>query len=191
MNLNTTEHSFVLLAIYTARGKLDALKYALNDAFDQQNITVNQAKSLMEQLYAYCGFPRSLNALNTLLAVVNERIKLGKYNKQGQAINLIPKQNLIELGEKIQTELVGKKVAGALFDFSPEIDRYLKSHLFGDIFADQRLNHQERELITIAALGSMEGVDSQFYSHINIGQHNGISIEKINDIKAIIVKISN
>lgn len=83
MNLNTTEHSFVLLAIYTARGKLDALKYALNDAFDQQNITVNQAKSLMEQLYAYCGFPRSLNALNTLLAVVNERIKLGKYNKQG------------------------------------------------------------------------------------------------------------
>lgn len=191
MNLNTTEHSFVLLAIYTARGQLDALQSALNDAFDQQNITVNQAKSLMEQLYAYCGFPRSLNALTTLLTVVNERTKQSKPVMQGEAISTIPKQDLTVLGETVQTKLVGQKVAGALFEFSPEIDHYLKSHLFGDIFADQRLNYQQRELITIAALGSMQGVSSQFNSHIKIGQYNGISEEKINEIKAIITTISN
>lgn len=191
MNLNTTEHSFVLLAIYTARGQLDALQSALNDAFDQQNITVNQAKSLMEQLYAYCGFPRSLNALTTLLIVVNERTKQSKPVMQGEAISTIPKQDLTVLGETVQTKLVGQKVAGALFEFSPEIDHYLKSHLFGDIFADQRLNYQQRELITIAALGSMQGVSSQFNSHIKIGQYNGISEEKINEIKAIITTISN
>lgn len=191
MNLNTTEHSFVLLAIYAARGQLDALQSALNDAFDQQNITVNQAKSLMEQLYAYCGFPRSLNALTTLLTVVNERTKQSKPVMQGEAISTIPKQDLTVLGETVQTKLVGQKVAGALFEFSPEIDHYLKSHLFGDIFADQRLNYQQRELITIAALGSMQGVSSQFNSHIKIGQYNGISEEKINEIKAIITTISN
>lgn len=191
MNLNTTEHSFVLLAIYTVRGQLDALQSALNDAFDQQNITVNQAKSLMEQLYAYCGFPRSLNALTTLLTVVNERTKQSKPVMQGEAISTIPKQDLTVLGETVQTKLVGQKVAGALFEFSPEIDHYLKSHLFGDIFADQRLNYQQRELITIAALGSMQGVSSQFNSHIKIGQYNGISEEKINEIKAIITTISN
>lgn len=86
----------------------------------------------------------------------------------------------------MQTQLAGQKVTGALFEFSPRIDRYLKAHLFGDIFADDRLTHQEREIVTIAALGSMSGVQSQFAAHIGIGRNTGLSDAQIDAIEELI-----
>ncbi|WP_313685024.1 hypothetical protein [Pantoea sp.] len=64
----------------------------------------------------------------------------------------ITSKDLFTLGEKVQTELVDQKATGPLFEFSPEIDHYLKVHLFGNISADDRLTHQEREIVAIKAL---------------------------------------
>ena len=40
-------------------------------------MTVNQAKEVLVHLYAYTGFPRSLNALSTLNNLVQERKAAG------------------------------------------------------------------------------------------------------------------
>ncbi len=87
----------------------------------------------------------------------------------------------LELGSQNQTTLVGMQVKGQLFDFSPQIDQYLKAHLFGDIFARDLLTWKQREIATIAALANIKGVNSQLVAHYNISMNNGVSAEELND----------
>lgn len=70
-----------------------------------------------------------------------------------------------------------------MFHFAPTINDYLKEHLFTDIFSRGILSNQEREIATISALVSMNGVESQLNSHINIGKNTALSQEKINTTK--------
>ena len=63
---------------------------------------------------------------------------------------------------------------GPVYDFSPEIDTYLKEHLFGDIFSSDLLTHQERELATISALASLPA-PVQLRSHLNASLNVGLS----------------
>ena len=58
--LTTKELAIVDLSAATARGDQTALANALNMGFDN-GLTLNEAKELVGQLYAYCGFPRSGN----------------------------------------------------------------------------------------------------------------------------------
>ncbi len=67
----------------------------------------------------------------------------------------------------------------------PRIDFYLKSHLFGDIFADTRLTYIEREIVTISILSSLDGVEHQLESHTNIGKRNGLTDEDVKEIYKI------
>lgn len=77
MSLTKTQQHLAALAAASARGDQDALARHLHAAFGADGLTVQQAQSALEQLYAYCGFPRSLNALTTLMNVVEERKKTG------------------------------------------------------------------------------------------------------------------
>lgn len=181
--LTIKEKNLVNLASLTAKAEMDNLKLAVNTALDS-GLTVNEIKDLMVQLYAYCGFPRALNALAALDEVVNQRKAEGKNTIEGkEATPLAKDTDVLALGTEVQTKLVGQEVNIKL---SNDIDRYLKTHLFGDIFASNIFNWQEREIITIAALGSMQGVESQFNAHKNIGKVNGLSDEQIAEIEKMI-----
>jgi 4-carboxymuconolactone decarboxylase len=92
----------------------------------------------------------------------------------------------IEFGTENQTKLVGQPVSGPLFDFAPAIDRFLKAHLFGDIFQRDVLNWSERELATVAALANIEGVNSQLQSHYATSLNNGITPEQLYDFLSVI-----
>ena len=75
-----------------------------------------------------------------------------------------------ELGVKNQTQLSGKPFN---YEFCPQDDYYLKSHLFGDIFAGDQLTNADREIVTVAALSGLEGVAPQLAAHkkgaVNMG----------------------
>jgi 4-carboxymuconolactone decarboxylase len=86
---------------------------------------------------------------------------------------------LLELGTANQTRLSGAPVRGPLFDFAPAIDRFLKTHLFGDIFARDNLDWQSRELATLAALSSLTGVESQLAAHLRISLNVGLTLEQL------------
>jgi Uncharacterized homolog of gamma-carboxymuconolactone decarboxylase subunit len=62
--LDARQQSLVTISALTASGNLEALQTQLNVGLDA-GLTVNEIKEALVQLYAYCGFPRSLNALNT------------------------------------------------------------------------------------------------------------------------------
>lgn len=174
-SLNNSQQSLVIISALTATGDLENLKIELNTALNK-GVTINEIKEALVHLYAYCGFPRSLNGLTTLMQVVEERKKAGKNDIVGrEASPLVTDKSMLELGTEVQTKLVGQPVSGGVMEFSPAIDRYLKEHLFGAIFASDILDHQQRELVTVSALASMSGTLGQLQSHVAIGMNTGLT----------------
>nr|WP_294435396.1 carboxymuconolactone decarboxylase family protein [uncultured Victivallis sp.] len=176
--LEDKEQKLVEIAMYTARGNMPGLKGALRAGLDA-GLTVNEIKEVLVQLYAYCGFPRSLNALGSFMALLQEREASGIKDAPGRLPGALPEGKSVDFGTANQTKLCGAPVKGALFEFAPAIDEYLKAHLFGDIFGRDNLDWRTRELATVAALAAMEGVESQLASHIAIAKHNGVTEAQI------------
>lgn len=185
-SLSKKEKNIVVISAFTAKGDIEKLKNALNSGLDN-GVTVNEIKSLMVQLYAYCGFPRSLNGTTALIEVLKERSAKGINDEVGKIATILPKNvNIYNLGTQVQTKLVGAPVQGELYAFSPEIDKYLKTHLFGDIFSNDILDYKTRELITVGALSTMEGVNSQLQGHINMSRNAGVSDDELKEIEQIL-----
>jgi len=173
--LSARQQGIIGIAAFTASGDLEKLKTALHEGLDA-GLAVNEIKEILVQLYAYTGFPRSLNALNTFMGVMDDRGKKGIKDKAGQEASPFPaNKSAVELGTEIQTRLVGKPVTGAIYTFAPAIDQFLKGHLFGDIFGRDNLDFQSREIATISTLASMEGVNPQLQAHFNVGLNVGLT----------------
>ena len=180
--LTPKECHFVNIASYTAKGNQPALEKEFNAALNDK-VTIYEIKEVLVQLYAYCGFPRSINALTTFMRVTDERASKGGYDEYGtEPTDLPPDSNKYDIGTAVQTELIGGVVTGRIYEFEPAIDKYLKEHLFADIFARGVLSYDEREIITVAALSSMTEVEPQLQAHIKIAQNTGVSKEKIDEV---------
>lgn len=186
------QKSIVEISAFTANGNLEGLKESINLGLDS-GLTVNEVKEIMVQLYAYCGFPRSLNALGVLSNTVDERKASGKATEVGRESTPIPSdRNSLVYGTQVQTEIVGMEVKGGIYEFAPMADRYLKAHLFGDIFGQDILDYRTRELVTVAALASMDGVNPQLQAHIGISRNVGVTNEELNGIVEVLkVKLGN
>lgn len=169
-SLSTRQKHLATIAALEAQGDLVRLDKAVREALDN-NITVNEIKEAFSQLYAYTGFPRSLNALGVLNKVLeNSNNKWSEGKPWARPEIWDDAQKALQQGTKIQTKLSGHSFN---YDFCPQNDYYLKSHLFGDIFAGNQLTPADREIVTVAALSAMKGVESQLAAHkagaVNMG----------------------
>lgn len=185
-HLNARQRAIIPIAAFTANGDLAKLKTALNEGLDA-GLTVNEIKEVLVQLYAYAGFPRSLNGISTFMTVMGERVKKGIQDETGKEASPIPiDKNSLEYGAENQTKLVGQPVSGPLYDFVPAIDQFLKAHLFGDIFQRDVLTWQDRELATVAALANIEEVNAQLRGHMVIAMHNGLTPEQLRELVSVL-----
>ncbi|WP_282023588.1 carboxymuconolactone decarboxylase family protein [Commensalibacter papalotli (ex Botero et al. 2024)] len=80
---------------------------------------------------------------------------------------------------------------GPLFDFAPTLNQFLRAHLFGDIFIRDVLNHQDREIATIAALATIQGADAQLKAHYGIALNTGLTQIQLQEITQIITSKVN
>lgn len=184
--LNAKQQSIVTIAAFTANGNLPKLNPAIYEGLDA-GLTISEVQEVIVQMYAYAGFPRSLNALHTFMEVLKERKRKGIHDTQGKIASPYPaNKSKLEFGTENQTRLVGSPVMGEIYEFSPAIDQFLKEHLFGDIFGRDILDYQTREIATIAALASLAGTDNQLRSHFKVGMHNGLTQDQLNSIVSII-----
>lgn len=179
-NLTVKEKSIVEISAYASAGDLQNLSTAINKALDNK-MTINEINEILIQSYAYCGFPRSLNAISTFINVVKERKSKGIKDIQGQSPKVLTsKDNKGEIGTKTREELAGGKTKAAWQTFAPGIEQYLLEHLFADIFARGVLTHQERELATVSFLSVIKGAEPQLNAHINMAKNTGLSGDKLN-----------
>lgn len=177
----TTEQAAWMSAIACneAKGDLVALEAAIHNGLEAE-LTVSQIKEALSQLYAYTGFPRSLNALGVLQNVVESRKSKDKRVIMGEdASPLGEDYDALKEGTRVQTQLVGKAFE---YEFAPATDYYLKAHLFGDIFARDNLTYADRELVTVSALSGLEGVEPQLKAHIAGARNMGVTEEQLQGI---------
>jgi 4-carboxymuconolactone decarboxylase len=185
--LSRTQQAIAPIAAATAVGDIPQLNAVLNQGLDA-GLTVSDAKEVLVQLYAYAGFPRSLNALGELMKVLDARRQRGVQDAPGREPSApVPTgKELLALGTANQTRLSGAPVRGPLFEFAPQVDAYLKTHLFGDIFGRDNLDWQSREVATVSALAAMSGVESQLQSHIRISLNTGLTSAQLRQLADVL-----
>ena len=168
-------------ACLMAQGDLERLEPAVKMALDN-GVTINELKETFSQLYAYTGFPRSLNALGVLNKVLDNKQpswQEGKPWKRPEIWDDAAKA--LKQGTEVQTKLSGRSFD---YNFCPQDNYYLKSHLFGDIFASDQLSAADRELVTVAALSGLEGVAPQLAAHKQGAVNMGNSQELVDELCA-------
>ena len=185
-SLNAKQICIVNISAHTATGNIPALRLAVAEGLNS-GLTISEVKEIMVQLYAYAGFPRSLNALNTLMAVLEVRKKNGVKDEAGKEAPALPsRKSKLQTGTENQTRLIGRKITGEVYTFAPVIDRFLKEHLFGAIFSRTNLDWKTRELVTITALAAMTGTEAQLRSHYGVGLYNGLTQVQLTELINII-----
>lgn len=179
--LSEAQQHIVAISALTAKGDLEALRTSLNDGLDN-GLTVNETKEVLVHLYAYCGFPRSIRGLQTLLSVLDERKTRGIEDDWGKEASPITDsrdkytRGVETLEELIQSEPGSKP---AYQQFSPEIDVFLKEHLFADIFERDVLTYAQRELVTISVISSLGNLEPMLRSHLSICLKVGLTPDQL------------
>lgn len=190
--LNLRQYNLAAISALTATGNMESLKVQLGSGLDA-GLTINEIKEALVQLYAYCGFPRSLNGISCFMRVLEERKKKGITDVAGrEAIPLKDSSDTYERGRKTLetlTQVPQLKPAPGFGEFAPRIDAFLKEHLFADIFDSDVLDYTQRELVTIAALAAMRGTEGQLQAHIGMGMNTGISAEQVKSVFDIIEEL--
>jgi len=186
-SLSARQEAIVVIGAFAAAGDITRLGTALNGGLDA-GLSVNEAKEVLMQVYAYAGFPRSLNALGELMKVLDARRQRGIQDPPGrEPSRTIPTgEALLAAGTANQTRLAGAPVRGPLFEFAPAIDSYLKTHLFGDIFERDNLDWQSRELATVGMLSALVGAESQLQAHMRISLNVGLTQSQLRRLAQVL-----
>ena len=154
--LTEKQRNLAAISVYTAKDDQVNLRPALNDGLDAE-LTINEIKEVLMHLYAYAGFPRSLNGLSTFQSVLENRKQRGITDELGKEATPVPAgKTSQELGSEVLVQLTGTSEAMGVRKFALVVDTLLKAHLFGDLFGRNVLNFQSREIATISALSSMQ-----------------------------------
>jgi 4-carboxymuconolactone decarboxylase len=186
-NLDSKQQSIVSISALTAIGDIEKLKIRLNNGLDA-GLTVNEIKEVLVQLYAYCGFPRSLNGIMALMAVTDERKAKGIHDTEGKIASSVNDPDKYQTGKRTLQTLTGReeKAPAGANAFAPAIDTFLKEHLFADIFSRDILTYRQRELVTVSALAAMSGVAAQLQAHIGMAMNTGLTETQFSEAFKII-----
>lgn len=187
--LTLRQQRIVEIASDTGRGDLEALKPALAAGLDD-GLTVNEIREVLIHAYAYCGFPRSLRALQTFIAVLDERRAQGIEDPVGRNASPVGEsRSRYERGRDILAEISGVPAdapKAAYAEFAPAVERFLKEHLFADLFERDVLTYAERELATVSVIAALgESVEPMLRGHLAICRNLGLTQEQLDRALAL------
>lgn len=178
--LGKRQQAIVAIASYTGNGDLEHLEDALAQGIEA-GMTVNEIKEILVQAYAYAGFPRSLRGIQTFMSLLDKRKAAGITDVEGREATPVKEMTDSEkyqLGKRTLAELSGTPADAPLTGFSlfsPTIDKFLKEHLFADIFDRDILTWKDRELATVSILAGVGKVEPMAYGHMGICLNLGIT----------------
>lgn len=190
--LDKKEQSIIKISAITTIADTKKLTKLLNEGLDN-GLTINEINEILVQLYAYAGFPRSLGGIFTFMKVVEDRKAKGINDEVGKEASPIPEDlDRDSYGAKVRANLAGQdKIPepSGYQVFSPTIDKFLKEHLFADIFARDILSHKERELSTISILAALGSVEGPLKFHLQASMNTGWSKDELKEFSLVIKKI--
>ncbi len=182
--LTVRQQQLISVSALAAKGDLPSLSGALQRSLDA-GLSINELKEALVHLYAYAGFPRSIRGLQTLMNVVDKRKAEGKKDLLGRMASPIPEEpSKYNRGKAVLESLTGQAETSpksGYAAFAPEIELFLKEHLFADIFERDVLSYADRELLTISILSSIGGVEPMLRSHLLICLHIGLQPDQLQE----------
>lgn len=177
-SLTHRQKNIINIAAYAALGDLSGLSKAQHIALET-GLSINEISEVLIHVYAYAGFPRSIRGIMTFMNVLEDRKAKGIIDQTGKAASpVISDGSKYIRGKKTLAELTKTPQDSPLNGygaFAPTIDRFLKEHLFADIFERDILSYTDREWVTISTLSAIGGVEPMLRSHLNICLNVGIS----------------
>jgi 4-carboxymuconolactone decarboxylase len=163
-NLNDTTRELITITALATNQTLPQLKAHTNAAL---NIGVKpiEIRDVIYQLAPFIGYPKVLNALDTINSVFKNRgVKLPLQNEA-----TVTETQRFEKGKAIQYPIYGegmkqnmKELPG---EFASTLPRILTETCFGDYYTRGGLNIKTRELMIFCALVTLGGADRQLSSH--------------------------
>ncbi|WP_372776409.1 carboxymuconolactone decarboxylase family protein [Mangrovibacterium sp.] len=182
--LTAKQKSIIAISALTAQGELQSLQLALNQGLDK-SLTINEIKEILVHLYAYCGFPRSIRGLQTVMEVLDERQAKGINDNSGaEASPITDERSKYEQGKANLEKLVGRplpEIQSGYAAFAPIIEVFLKEHLFADLFQRDVLTFAERELVTISVIAAIGKAEPMLRAHFGICLNVGYTPEQLNE----------
>lgn len=187
--MDTKRQHIAEIAALTGRGDLAGLESALVAGLDD-GMTVNELKEVMVHAYAYCGFPRALRGLQTLVAVLDGRKAAGaEVNWGREASPITDTRPKYERGRDILAEISGVPADAPKADYAvlaPEIEVFLKEHLFADLFERDVLTYAGREIATVAILAAIGGLEPMMKGHMGIALNVGVTPDELRGLLALV-----
>jgi len=163
-NLDDKTRELITITALTTNQTLPQLKTHTNAAL---NIGVNpiEIREVVYQLAPFIGYPKVLNALDTINSVFSNRnIKLPLQNE-----STIKDNERFEKGKEIQYPIYGDGMKQNAKDlpgeFAEAIPRILTESCFGDFYTRGGLDIKKRELVIFCALATLGGTERQMASH--------------------------
>lgn len=188
--MKNRHQDIVSIASLTARGDTEGLATALATSLDH-GLTVSEVKEVIVHTHAYCGFPRAIRGLQTLVEVLDGRKARGINDVEGREASPInDERSKYERGRDILEKISGTPKdtpLPAYAQLSPEIEVFLKEHLFCDLFERDVLTYQEREIATVAVIKALgKGVEPMLKSHVGLAIKTGTSADELRKLFGIV-----
>jgi 4-carboxymuconolactone decarboxylase len=163
-NLSDTTRELITITALATNQTLPQLKAHTNAAL---NIGVKpiEIREIIYQLAPFIGYPKVLNALDTVNSVFKSRgIKLPLQNEA-----TIADSERFDKGKEIQTPIYGEGMKQNMKDlpgeFAEAIPGILTESCFGDFYTRSGLDLKTRELMIFCTLVTLGGADRQLGSH--------------------------
>jgi len=163
-NLDDKTRELITITALTTNQTLPQLKAHTNAAL---NIGVNpiEIREVVYQLAPFIGYPKVLNALDTVNSVFSSRnITLPLQNE-----TTVADSERFEKGKVAQYPIYGDGMKQNTKDlpgeFAEAIPRILTESCFGDFYTRGGLDIKTRELMIFCALATLGGTDRQIGSH--------------------------
>lgn len=180
---NRTKEQVVVAALTAMGTAASQLKVHIHAAL-HVGCTPEEIREIIIQMCGYAGFPATLNAMGTLMEVLNET---------GQTLSTTSVHagsgGRYERGKEVLSRIAPaqERVLKETFDpINPDITRYVIEFGYGDIYARGILPLRNRQASTIAALAAKGTAPSQLRFHIGGGLRAGLSETEIVEIMILI-----
>lgn len=164
MAITPVEQSLVVLSVLATNQNADLLPRAVEEAL-AAGATPLQIREAIYHITPYVGFAKTEPAVRQMNEVFRRHgVKL-PLKAQGTTTDA----DRFEKGLAYQTGKYGERITEMRAN-TPAYEKHLQDDLsafcFGDIYTRGTLGHKEREMLTVAAIGTL-GIEAQFRSHVN------------------------
>lgn len=170
-NIDIKTREMITVTSLAVQQTLPQLKAHINAALNV-GVTPIELRETLYQCAPFIGFPKTLNALNVLNEVFNERgIKIPLENQA-----TVEENDRFSKGYAIQNPLYGDEIKQAMSglpgNMGEDVARFLTEVCFGDFYTRNGLDVKTRELLVLSILvttGDNDTLKSHIKGNIKVG----------------------